>query len=552
VKDIASQPTLSGVPSKCKWQFFLIYDKGIIRIINLGEVPMTKPLIECIPNYSEARRPDVIEAIMSSITSVSGVTLLDRHSDMDHNRTVLTFVGPPDAVEEAAFNSITRAAELINLDQHTGEHPRIGATDVVPFVPISGVSMQDCVQIARHLAQHVGSELNIPVYLYEEAATRPERTNLENLRRGQYEALKKEMGINPDREPDFGPNHVGTAGATVIGARQPLIAYNVYLTTDDLAIAEKIARTIRFSSGGLRFVKALGMLVDGRAQISMNLTNFHKTPLALVVETIRREAARYGVMIHHAELVGLIPQDALVDASVWYLQLDQFTPEQILEQKLYTMLQPSETSSADQPEFGSEFLDALASGSATPGGGSAAAYSAAAAAGLVSMVARLTMGKKKYAEVEPEMHAILTQSEALRSDLTHSIQLDSAAFDSVLAAYKLPKSSPEQQEVRQKAIEQATILATQVPLGVARKSQQVLELAEKVIHLGNSSALSDAATATALTTAAITSAGYNIHINTAALPSNIAAPFLDEFKTIENHVNEIETRIHTTLRERGL
>jgi glutamate formiminotransferase/formiminotetrahydrofolate cyclodeaminase len=513
---------------------------------------MTKSLIECISNYSEARRPDVIEAIMDSITTVDGVTLLDRHSDMDHNRTVLTFVGPPDAVEEAAFRSIARAAELINLDHHTGEHPRIGATDVVPFVPISGLTMQDCVQIARHLAQRVGSELNIPVYLYEEAATRPERTNLENLRHGQYEALKKEMGTNPERDPDFGPNHVGTAGATVIGARQPLIAYNIYLTTDDLSIAEKIARTIRFSSGGLRFVKALGMLVDGRAQISMNLTNFHKTPLALVVETIRREASRYGVMIHHAELVGLIPQAALVDASVWYLQLDQFTPDQILEQKLFSMLQTSEISTSEESEFGTEYLDALASGNATPGGGSAAAFSAAAAASLVSMVARLTIGKKKYASVETEMQAILTQSETLRSDLTHSIQLDSAAFDSVLAAYKLPKSPQAQHEIRQKAIEQAMTLATQVPLGVARKSLQVIELTEQVIRLGNSSAISDAATAAALATTAIISAGYNIHINTQDLPSNLANPFLDEFNTIKNHATEIETRIHNTLRERGL
>ena len=213
---------------------------------------MSKPILECIPNYSEARRPDVVEAIMGSITSVDGVTLLDRHSDIDHNRTVLTFVGPPDAVEEAAFRSIAKAAELIDLDHHTGEHPRIGATDVVPFVPISGLTMQDSVQIARRLGQRVGQELNIPVYLYEEAATRPERTNLENLRRGQYEALKSEMGVNPERDPDFGPKKVGPAGATVIGARQPLIAYNVYLSTDDISIAEKIAKTIRFASGGLR------------------------------------------------------------------------------------------------------------------------------------------------------------------------------------------------------------------------------------------------------------------------------------------------------------
>src|SRR4030065_553209 len=252
---------------------------------------MTKPILECIPNYSEARRPDVVEAIMNSITSVEGVTLLDRHSDLDHNRTVLTFVGPPDAVEEAAYHSIATAAELINL---------------------------------------------------------------ENLRRGQYEALKREMGISPARSPYFGPNQVGPAGATVIGARQPLIAYNVYLTTDDVSIAEKIAKTIRFSSGGLRFVKALGLLVEGRAQISMNLTNYKKTSLPLVIETIRREASRYGVMIQHAELVGLNPQAALVDAAVWYLQLDQFTPDQILEQKLYSMLQAPGNPSAEQNEYGTD------------------------------------------------------------------------------------------------------------------------------------------------------------------------------------------------------
>ena len=513
---------------------------------------MTKSILECIPNYSEARRPDVVEAIISSITSVEGVTLLDRHSDLDHNRTVLTFVGSPDAVEEAAFRSIAKAAALIDLDHHTGEHPRIGATDVVPFVPISGLTMQDSVQIARHLGQRVGKELNIPVYLYEEAATRPERTNLENLRRGQYEALKREMGTNPQRDPDFGPNHVGPAGATVIGARQPLIAYNVYLTTDDVSIAENIAKTIRFSSGGLRFVKALGMQCEGRAQLSMNLTNYHKTPLALVVETIRREAARYGVMIHHAELVGLIPQAALVEGAVWYLQLDQFKPEQILEQKLYALLQPSQKQSLEQPEYGTEFLDALASANATPGGGSAAAYSGAAAAGLVSMVARLTIGKKKYAEVEPRMQSILTQAEALRNDLTLSIQLDISAFESVMAAYKLPKETPEQQGIRQKAIEQATLLATQVPMGVANKSLRVLEMAEQIIRFGNISALSDGATGVALATAAIKGAGFNIRINCKELPPKLAEGYVNELAGIEKQAAEIESRIHTALHERGL
>jgi glutamate formiminotransferase/formiminotetrahydrofolate cyclodeaminase len=513
---------------------------------------MTKPILECIPNYSDARRPDVIEAIMSTVTSVEGVTLLDRHSDLDHNRTVLTFVGPPEAVEEAAFRSIARAAELINLDQHTGEHPRIGATDVVPFVPISGLTMQDSVQIARHLAQRVGEELNIPVYLYEEAATRPERTNLESLRRGQYEALKREMGVNPERDPDFGPKRVGPAGATVIGARQPLIAYNIYLTTDDQSIAEKIAKTIRFSSGGMHYLKALGMLVDGRAQVSMNLTNYHKTPIALVQETIRREAARYGAMIHHAELVGLIPQEALVDAAVWFLQLDQFTQEQILENKLLTLTQAAQKPAEEETGSSAAFLDALASASATPGGGSAAAYAGAAAAGLVSMVARLTIGKKKYLAVQSQAEAILTQSEALRNDLTQAIQLDSSAFERVMAAYKLPKDTLDQQDVRRKAIEQATLLATQAPMTIAHKSLQVLELAEQIIPLGNASALSDGATGSALAEAAIAGAGYNIRINVKELPDSLATPFLHELTVIEQHTAELHKRIHKALHDRGL
>jgi glutamate formiminotransferase/formiminotetrahydrofolate cyclodeaminase len=373
---------------------------------------------------------------------------------------------------------------------------------------------------------------------------------LENLRRGQYEALKDEIGIKPEREPDFGPKSVGPAGATVIGARQPLIAYNVYLATDDVTIAEKIARSIRFSSGGLRYVKALGLLVEGKAQVSMNLTNFHKTPLALVVESIRREAARYGVLVHHAELVGLIPQSALIEAAVWYLQLDQFSPEQILEQKLTALLQAPPSLEAPMP--GSEFLEALASGQATPGGGSASAYSGAAAAGLVSMVARLTIGKKKYAESEARMQSVLTQSEALRNDLTRYIQLDASAFDGVMGAYRLPKDSSEQQEIRRKAIEQATILATQVPIGVANKSLRVLELVEQVIRYGNESALSDGATGAGLAKVAITGAGYNIRINARDLPPNLAAPCLTELSGIERQAEEIDTRIQAALHERGL
>src|SRR5581483_5023191 len=216
---------------------------------------MPTPLVECIPNFSEARRPEVIDQIVAAITSVEGARLLDRSSDLDHNRTVITYAGPPEAVEEAAFRAIKRASELIDLNHHTGEHPRIGATDVCPFVPISGVTMEDCVAIAKRLGERVGRELQIPVYLYEYAAQSPERTNLENIRKGQYEGLKSEIETNPNRKPDFGPAKLGSAGATVIGARNPLIAFNVYLTTDDVGIAKKIAKAVRQSSGGMRYVK---------------------------------------------------------------------------------------------------------------------------------------------------------------------------------------------------------------------------------------------------------------------------------------------------------
>lgn len=293
-----------------------------------------KRIIECVPNFSEGRRKEVIDEIVGALASVEGVRVLDVQSDADHNRSVVTMVGEPEAVEEAAFRGIEQAARLIDLDQHRGEHPRMGATDVVPFVPIAGVTMADCVEMARRLGERIGRELSIPVYLYEEAATRPERCNLADVRRGEYEGLKVEIESHANRAPDFGPATMGKAGATAIGARPPLIAFNVYLNTDDVAIAKAIARAVRHSSGGLRYVKALGLLVEGRAQVSMNLTDYRQTPIHHVVEMIRREAARYGLTITSSEVVGLIPNKALVDAVRFYLQLDSFSPDQILENRL--------------------------------------------------------------------------------------------------------------------------------------------------------------------------------------------------------------------------
>lgn len=291
-------------------------------------------LVECVPNFSEGRRPEVLEAIADALRAHAHVRLLDIESDADHNRSVFTLVAPPEAMVPAMLDAIKIAAALIDLEEHRGAHPRIGATDVVPFVPLRDVEMAECVVLANELGRRVGEELGIPVYLYESAATRPDRVNLADIRHGEYERLKAAIVDNPDRIPDFGPRRLGPAGATVIGARAFLIAYNVFLTTSDVEIARKIAKTIRNSSGGLRYVKALGLLVNDKAQVSMNLTDFRKTPIHVAVEMIRREAARYGVGIESSELIGMIPQQALLDAAIWYLQLDNFRPEMVLENRL--------------------------------------------------------------------------------------------------------------------------------------------------------------------------------------------------------------------------
>jgi glutamate formiminotransferase/formiminotetrahydrofolate cyclodeaminase len=516
-------------------------------------------LIECIPNFSEARRPEVIDQIVAAIQSVGEVKLLDRSSDLDHNRTVLTFAGSPAGVEEAAFRAIQTAAELIDLDSHTGAHPRIGATDVVPFVPLSGASMADCIAIAQRLGQRVGGELGVPVYLYEAAAARPERANLENIRRGQYEVLKSEIESDPNRKPDFGPSKLPRAGATVIGARNPLIAFNVYLTTDDLDIAKKIAKAVRQSSGGLRYVKGLGLLVDGRAQVSMNLTNFRETPIARVVEFIRREAERYGVGIHHSELVGLIPQEALVDAAVWYTQLDQFDKLQILESRLLDdgprtvdHHGPSSTVNGQTPPKPASFLDEIAAATAAPGGGSAAAYVGAMGAGLIAMVAGLTIGKKKYAEVEAEMQAIRVMAESFRKELTQYVEDDSSAFEAVMGAFKLPKDTEEQQSSRSAAIINATLNAANVPLHVCEDVVKVMELAIKCAKDANINAISDSMSGFAMARASLTAAGYNVRININSLEDKSAGDkMLKALVKLEKEADKLEKEINKVMKERS-
>lgn len=489
-------------------------------------------LVECIPNFSTAQ-PETVDELVAVLKAVPEIQLLDRTSDVDHNRSVLTFAGSPQAVEEAAFRVIRKACELIDLSQHRGVHPRIGAADVVPFVPLAGVTMEECVAMAHRLGQRVGTELEIPVYFYENAAARPERARLENVRRGQYEGLKEEIDSNPERLPDCGPNRIGPAGAVAIGARAPLVAFNIYLATDKVEIAQKIAKTVRQSSGGLPHVKALGLLVGGLAQVSLNLTNFRETSLHLVVETIRAEAQQAGVEIHHSELIGLIPQDALTEAAASYLQLDGFKPDYVLENRL-------------QPVVGVQVV------SAPTGPVEVAAVSAAQAAGLLAGMVGQTLGKPRYADVEEEMKNIREQVENLARELAKSIRDDAQALEKITAAFKLPAADKAQEKARNESIEQAAIEALQVPLGVARKIVEIMSLAERCALVGNLSAIADAAAASSLAQGALLAVGYNIRINVDALQKKAhGEAIVFEMDALEARATQLHLQTRQALRKRA-
>lgn len=503
-------------------------------------------IIECIPNFSDARRPEVVEAIINSVAQVPNVHVLDRHSDMDHNRTVLTFIGDPAGVEEAAYQGIAKAVELIDLNHHQGEHPRLGAADVVPFVPISDVTMQECVEIARRLSKRVADNLGLPVYLYEEASARPDRVNLEDIRRGEYEGIKETIATDPYREPDFGPKVMGPAGAVVIGARQPLIAYNIYLNTPDVSVAEKIARRVRNSSGGFHFVKGMGVLVNGLAQVSMNLTNYQRSPMAQVTEFVRREAQRYGVGIHHSEIVGLVPNRAIINAGRYYLQLDGFEHEQLLENRLF--------SQQDNQAGGSQvsFLDRVAEGTTAPGGGSAAAYAGALGSALAVMVARLTTGKAKYKEVEEECWQAIEKGENLRKQLTEAIELDAKSFEGIIVARRLPRDTEESIRIRDQAIMEASFNAAVVPFHSAKMCLEVMKLALRMAQIGNINAISDAASGVYQARAGLEAAFLNVEINLIGYETESSAiKLLENARELKRESESIVVELRTLLKERS-
>jgi len=449
-------------------------------------------LVECVPNFSEGRDATKVDAIIEAIRSVRGIAILDRELDADHNRSVITFAGPAASVVEAAFRGVERAMGLIDLREHKGVHPRIGAADVVPFVPIEGVSLDDCVRLANQLGQRLWEKLHVPVYLYEAAARRPDRVNLENIRRGQFEGLREDVRTNPDRLPDFGEAELHpSAGATVVGARKFLIAYNINLNTSDVEIARRIAKAIRFSSGGFRYVKSMGVPLASRnlAQVSMNLTDFEQTPIHRVFEAVRAEAARYGATIVGSEIVGLIPKRALEMTAEWYLQVENFHPSLVLENRI------AEAGSQGAHMGGlNEFLEELAAPTATPGGGSAAAAAAAMGAALGAMVSGL-------AKLPTEAF------EADRQFFAEAVKRDAASYEAVRAAYKRPKDE------RAPFVEQALHEAAKVPLEVAEEAASMKERLRTLAATTPGKFGSDVQTALGLAQAGIDGALANVRIN---------------------------------------
>lgn len=483
------------------------------------------PFVECVPNFSEGRDPDTIDAIRDAIANTPGAHVLDVSSDPSHHRTVVTFVATLEAAVPAALAAMTVARDRIDLTKHEGEHPRMGATDVVPFIPLEGTTMDDCIALARTLGERVAKELAIPVYLYERAATTPSRENLADVRRGQFEGIRDEIATNAARKPDFGDTKVHpTAGATAIGARPFLVAYNVYLgDASNVPVAKEVAKALRGSSGGLRYVKGLGMEIDGQAQVSMNLVDTEKTPLHRVFEMVKSEAAAHGVQPTWSEIVGLVPERVLLEAGARHVQLRGFSPDMLLERKVRDVASGGESVDG--------FFTRVAGPTPTPGGGSVAAHVGALAAALAQMGAGLTFGRKKYAAVEPEMRVLSLQASALRQKLAALVQRDADSFEHVRAAYAMKKETESEITARDVAIRDALIFAAEVPLETAKASVLVAELAAAICARGNANAVTDSAAAALMAEAACKSAVMNVRINTVSL-STIDAVAIDARKRL--------------------
>ena len=454
-------------------------------------------IVECIPNFSEGQNPATIQALIAAVKSVSEVWLLDHTMDADHHRSVLTFAGTPEAVGEAAFRAIAVATDLIDLRQHGGVHPRVGATDVVPFVPIQSVSMEECVQLARRVGQRVGAELGIPVFLYEQAATNPDRTKLESVRRGGLSGLALRMGSDPQWSPEFGPPRPHeTAGAIVIGARQPLIAFNVNLKTADLAAAKGIAQTIRHSNGGLPCVKAIGVEVASRGlvQVSMNLIDYRVTSMYTAFQAVKTEAAKRGVEIAGSELIGLVPQAALDQAAAASLQLERFESAQVLETRIEAVM----SGDVARAQSRAGFLEAVADAKPTPAGGSVAAFVGALAASLGVMGARLSLqaeAQQQLVQMSQRLHAL--------------VQADVEAYEGVSRVRKIHRESPE----RSTELAAALHKATEVPLEIAEIACQAGWVIQSFLKTAKPAVHSDLTVGIIMAIAAADAGLHTVHVN---------------------------------------
>ncbi|MFC1609997.1 glutamate formimidoyltransferase [Myxococcota bacterium] len=515
-------------------------------------------LVECVPNFSEGRDLTVIDKITAEIKTVEGVTLLDVDPGADTNRTVVTLIGEPQATVEAAFRAIKRASELIDMSKHTGAHPRQGATDVCPFVPVAGVTTDDCVKLAKQLGKRVGKELEIPVYLYEHAATRPERRSLADIRVGEYEALAEKLK-KPEFEPDFGPAKFNAkAGATVIGCREFLIAFNVNLNTRNHRKANAVAFDVRSKGrsktgadgkvvkdengnpvvepGTLKEVRGIGWYIDeyNMAQISMNLTNYKVTPIHVALEEVRDKARARGLIVTGSELVGLIPRQAMLDAGRYYLELCGSSPGQPEEEKIRLAVQSmglEELKPFDPqdkiveyragfalagPLMGLScrgFLNELSIDSPAPGGGSVAALAGSLGASLAAMVANLTTRNKKYTAVKEEMCDVAFHAQEVKDRLCRIVDEDTQAFNKLLETMRLPSDTPEEKQARHAAIQQATKNATLIPFEAMERSLEALRLARTVAERGMTTSASDAGVAALMARAAVEGAYLNVKIN---------------------------------------
>jgi glutamate formiminotransferase / formiminotetrahydrofolate cyclodeaminase len=517
-------------------------------------------LVECVPNISEGRNPDIYNAVAATAASVSGVTLLNVDPGADTNRTVITFVGEPEPVLEAAFRLVAKGIELIDMSAHRGAHPRIGAVDVVPFVPVSGVTMDDCAVLARRLGERVGHDLHVPVYLYEFAASAPHRRNLADIREGEYEGLARKI-VHMEWKPDFGPaEFVARSGAVVIGARKFLVAYNVNLNTLDKRLATRVAFDIRergrmkrdqegnpvvdakgepvWEPGILKSVKAVGWVIPefGCAQVSINLTDLDITPLHVAFDTADERARDRGLRATGSEIVGLVPRSVVLDAGRHYLaRMGRPTgvPESALIHTAIRSLGLSEVKPFDPKEriieyrLGTEsrlaaltvrgFVDELSSDSPAPGGGSVSALTASMGAALASMVAVLSHGRKGFEARQPELERIAVRAQQLKDELLSAVDADTAAFDSLLDAMRMAKSTPEEMAARDAALAAATVQATEVPLGVMEKCPEVIDLCREIGRIGLQASLSDAGVGAQMGRAAAAGAYQNVCINLAGL-----------------------------------